>query len=152
MLITAQVSVMPRCTSVGAVLKAGSPLEGLQLFIAAGWEALGTIFTESFVSLVCGTGTVDFPTASFMFSVQHSQRQCNVSLDHFLNLCTTPAVCQSAWLCVQAALLGFFMLLLVFARAGGVGIVDGPAPFQTAKNEPLPASISLRCVTQVTCG
>jgi hypothetical protein len=51
---------------------------------------------------------------------------------------------------VQAALVGFFMLLLVFARAGGVGIVDGPAPFQTAKNEPLPASISLRCVRQGT--
>ena len=60
MLITAQVSVMPRCTSVGAVLKAGSPLEGLQLFVAAGWEAVGTIFTESFVSLVGGTSTVNF--------------------------------------------------------------------------------------------
>ena len=55
-----QVSMMPRCTSVGAVLKAGSPLEGLQLFVAAGWEAVGTIFTESFVSLVCGVGTVSF--------------------------------------------------------------------------------------------
>ena len=43
---------MPRCTSVGAVLKAAGPLEGFQLFVAAGWEALGAIFTESYVSLV----------------------------------------------------------------------------------------------------
>jgi hypothetical protein len=30
-----------------------------------------------------------------------------------------------------------------------VGVVGGPTPVQTAKNEPLPASISLRCGT--TC-
>ena len=39
---------------------------------------------------------------------------------------------SSAWLYVQAALAGFFMLLLVFVRAGAIGIVDGPAPFHTA--------------------
>lgn len=46
---------------------------------------------------------------------------------------------------LQAALAGFFVLCLVFARAGGVGVINGPAPLQTAKNEPLHASISLRC-------
>lgn len=44
----------------------------------------------------------------------------------------------------QAALVAFFVLCLVFARAGGVGVVDGPSPLQTASNEPLHASISLR--------
>lgn len=43
---------MPRCTSVGRVLKASSPAEGVSLFVAAGWEAVGAIFTESYVSLV----------------------------------------------------------------------------------------------------
>jgi len=46
-----QVSMMPRCSSVGKVLAAGSPGEGARLFFAAGWEAVGTIFTESYVSL-----------------------------------------------------------------------------------------------------
>ncbi len=49
-------------------------------------------------------------------------------------------------LCTQAALLSFFVLCLAFARAGGVGAASGPSPVHTAKQEPIYASISLRCV------
>ncbi|KAL3147784.1 hypothetical protein ABBQ32_002515 [Trebouxia sp. C0010 RCD-2024] len=45
------VSVLPRCNSVSAVLDAHSLSQGLQLLMEAVTDALGIIFTESYISL-----------------------------------------------------------------------------------------------------
>ena len=47
-----QVSLLPRCSSVGAMLSAATLGEALQLFGAAALDCLVAIFTESYISLV----------------------------------------------------------------------------------------------------
>jgi hypothetical protein len=135
-LLIVQVSVMPRCTSVGAVLKAGSPLEGLKLFVAAGWEAVGTIFTESFVSLVGGTGTVDFATASscsaYSTTSDSAMFHWTISFTPVYNTCSL-SVCVA----------------VCAGRPGGVlhaapGVCTGPRPFRPPKTS--------RCLPASACG
>ena len=46
-----QVSVLPRCNSVSAVLDAHSLTEALQLLLGAVGDAIGIIFAESYLSL-----------------------------------------------------------------------------------------------------
>ena len=60
-----QVSVLPRCSSVGAILEARSFVEGLQLLFSAVGEAALVILTDSYISL----GAVAFMFAmSFGFA------------------------------------------------------------------------------------
>lgn len=45
-------SLLPRCSSVGAIISAATLGEALQLFAGAALDSLVAIFTESYISLV----------------------------------------------------------------------------------------------------
>ncbi|GAB4822190.1 hypothetical protein N2152v2_009236 [Parachlorella kessleri] len=45
------VSVLPRCTGMGEILDAGTVLEGVCLFVQAGWDTVTTILLQSHVSV-----------------------------------------------------------------------------------------------------
>ena len=61
-----QVSVLPRCTSVGAALSAQTLGDALAAFFTAAVDSVVAIFTESYISLAAVLGMFTF---TFCFAV-----------------------------------------------------------------------------------